>query len=179
MILEILEIYIMYLIASIFLRFVMNILPEPFSRVFNTFASSLRRKMIAITEKIFSSPNNFEVYFTSRFVIPFLTAYAAMIGIQILILIFEQYVFTKVFLNLLYLYFIVNTIPSAEEMDVYQDVTQSSIFAFIVKLVILVMIIIYTKQEAYILMLIIPVTSINIPRFRRDVEDKYIEILGK
>ena len=60
------NIYAYYLLAAVFLRFVLTLFPQSLTEGFDNSTLTLRRSVVKMTERVFQSENNFEVLMSSR-----------------------------------------------------------------------------------------------------------------
>ncbi len=159
MILTYIDLYAQLIVASIFLKFILRFLPDMISNAFNDTAASFRKGTTKVSEFIFRGDRNFERYFSTRLLIPFLVTIFVQTTLLFLVTELYEFVYIKLLINTLYLFTIINILPDYEDLDVFSDVSTSSVFFAISKIAIAIQLSI-TFSVYYLIILIFPLSSV-------------------
>ncbi|MCY3411747.1 MAG: hypothetical protein INQ03_08960 [Candidatus Heimdallarchaeota archaeon] len=151
------DLYATHIILGLFLRFILQLVPEPIRVAFDDSARFVRSFIIYVVEAIYNQEKNFEVFISSRIIVPFVIIVYVEGILMLGIIWLAEYTAITLLIYLFFFFVIINIIPSKEEMEVFSDISPTTIFRFIVKLVIVLAFAFETNNSGILSLIITPI----------------------
>ncbi|MCY3414759.1 MAG: hypothetical protein INQ03_24125 [Candidatus Heimdallarchaeota archaeon] len=152
-----LDLYATHIILGLFLRFVLQLVPESIRVAFDDSARFVRSFIIYVVEAIYNQEKNFEVFISSRIIVPFVIIVYVEGLLMLGIIWLAEYTAISLLIYIFFFFIIINIIPSKEEMEVFSDISPTTIFRFIVKLVIVLVFAFETNNSGILSLIITPI----------------------
>jgi len=139
MILQFIDLYLKFILLSLFLQFILFGISERIFQAFHHFILFFRNSIINLIENLFNSTeneDNFEILFLSRILTPFIIALISLEYTMQLFYTLDPNLFAiRSFVFIAILFIIVNSVPNSIDYELIRKSSPNSFIIFLIKLV--------------------------------------------